>query len=300
MGATSKCRGDNGGYRAEYAAALNTQLMNAPDTLQPVLVLAWQGENNATDREHLTTWAESRGVEVLNIDKFSFQAELDQADRTGGNLGAFIRLDIPSLIDEYGLFDLPNICQPEVLYTDSDVLFMNRISAEDMQYVKQAVSNSAEVVVAYGAGAKSDPEVIQNSGVMVIHVGRFKAEWPKMLEWAVAQPTFPRHDQAILNGYFGQEGTDLARLKATLPLVWNWKTYWPITEGVWQAVKVLHMHGPKPMKGLWHMAECNTDLERVPKTYRGLVRRGICCNQGMVAHREHETVESAMKYETVC
>lgn len=64
--------------------------MNAPDTLQPVLVLAWNGiDANSTERgtSQLTTWAEQQGAIVINFDAFSFQAELDQRNVTGGILG---------------------------------------------------------------------------------------------------------------------------------------------------------------------------------------------------------------------
>ena len=202
MSPPSRCDEENGGYRAEYAAFLRSQVMNAPDTLQPVLVLAWHGiDANSTERStsQLTTWAEQQGAIVINIDAFSFQAELDQRNVTGGILGAFIRLDIPSLVEEHHLFARPNICKPEVLYTDSDGFFMNRISAEYMQYVKQAVHNSAEIVVAYGAESQCNASEIVNTGVMIMHVDRFRAEWPKMLEFAMAEPKFPVHDQALLN-----------------------------------------------------------------------------------------------------
>lgn len=302
MSEESQCVGKGGGYKAEYAAALNTQLMNAGDTLQPVLVLAWHGmEMNITDREHMMTWAERRGAIVLNIEKFSFQGELERRGKGRDRLaGAFLRLDIPALIQEHGLFDLPNICQPEVLYTDSDVFFMSRISSQDMLYVKQAVSNSEDVIVAYGAEAIYDAEIIHNSGVMIMHVDRFRAEWPKILQWGMEQPNFPAHDQLLLNGYFEQEGAGLGRKRASLPLLWNWKTYWPLAENVWPAVKVLHTHGPKPRTGLWRLASCKTDLTKIREGYHVLMDRGLCCNRGIVAAKLRDMVESIMKYETVC
>lgn len=133
MGEESQCQGEGGGYRAEYAAALPSWMMHAQHTLQAVLVLAWQGIDNSTDKEFLAFWAEARGVVLINVAPFSFQDTLDAAGKTGGITGAFTRLDIPHFVEEHKLLDLPRVCSPEVLYTDSDVVFLNHISQKDMQ-----------------------------------------------------------------------------------------------------------------------------------------------------------------------
>jgi hypothetical protein len=284
MGGASKCNGKGGGYRQEYAAALHTQLLNARDSLQPVLVLSWQAI-------------------VVNVPQFTFQAELDQAGKRGDILGAFIRLDIPAIIEEHRLFDLPNICQPEVLYTDSDVFFMNRIDAEDIEFVKQAFRINENAIVTYGPEHQFDPDQSHNTGVLLMHVDRFRSEWPKMLRFAMEQEEFPGHDQILLNDYFERPGFENKR--ESLPLLWNWKPYWPVNVDVWANIKVIHTHGPKPERGLWDVANCDWgELDEpfgsLQRAYPYLAMLSVCCNGGSVANNLRELMDSLLKGSTVC
>lgn len=301
MGENSQCRGDGGGYRAEYAAALGSWLMHAQDALQPVLVLAWQGVQNATDKEFLTSWAEEQGAIVLHIDEFSFQEHLNAVNKTDGITGAFIRLDIPSFVEKHKLFDLPGVCGPEVLYTDSDVLFMNPVTREDLQVVKRGIRRDNATVIAYGPEFFLNAAATQNTGVMVMHVDRFRSEWPKMLQFALEQDKFPGHDQILMNTYFKRPNYE--HMLVGIPVFWNWKTYWPVGPGMWPEIKVLHTHGPKSEKGLWRMAECDIDLGQEPKVnavYQGLIAQGICCNRGVVANRVKDIFHAVLPELNVC
>jgi hypothetical protein len=302
MGEASSCSGNGGGYRQQYAAALHTQQLNARDSLQPVLVLAWQGEENSSDPE-LTLWAESLGAIVVNVPQFTFQAELDQKGKRGGILGAFIRLDIPAIIEEHRLFDLPNVCQPEVLYTDSDVFFMNGIDTADMHFVKQALRRNENAIVAYGPEMKFDADTSYNTGVLLMHVDRFRSEWPEMLRFAMEQEEFPEHDQILMNAYFSRSGYENKR--ESLPLLWNWKTYWPVNSDLWAKIKVVHTHGPKPERGLWETANCDwgamdRPFHSLQYGYNILALVSLCCNEGSVANKLRELVDSVLKGSTVC
>jgi hypothetical protein len=302
MGADAICGEDGGGYRQEYASALYTQQLNARDSLQPVLVLAWQGEEKSSDPE-LTLWAESLGAIVINVQQFTFQAELDRAGKSGGILGAFIRLDIPSIIEEHHLFDLPNICQPEVLYTDSDVYFINRVDTEDMHFLKQAFRKNEHAMVAYGPEMNFNADESYNTGVLLMHVDRFRSEWPNMLRFATEQEVFPAHDQFLMNDYFSRQ--DFEKKRESLPLLWNWKTYWPVSQTEWHKIKIVHIHGPKPQRGLWHIAKCDWGeldhpFEDIGPAYGPLAQRSVCCNKGSVAHKLQELSHVLLKGSTVC
>ncbi|KAG7343018.1 hypothetical protein IV203_020963 [Nitzschia inconspicua] len=130
---------------------------------------------------------------------------------------------------------------------------------------------------------------ITNTGVMLMDVPAFEAEWPSILQYTKRQPQFPGHDQLLLNSYFESQllGTsqDTRSAKRSLMSInWNWKAYWKLEPRSHESIKVLHFHGPKPGKGLEEMAMCQIDMDRVIPGYRRHISHAICCDQGKTAN----------------
>jgi hypothetical protein len=116
------------------------------------------------------------------------------------SMGTFMRLDIPRVIHEYKLFDNPDICQRHVLCTDSDVLFINKITQEDMDEHKHSLEyTGAAMVVSYGREEFRMTPEITSIGVVLMDVPAFEKEWPSILSFAIQQKQFPGRDQLMLN-----------------------------------------------------------------------------------------------------
>ena len=128
-----------------------------------------------------------------------------------------------------------------------------------------------------------------NTGVMVMDVPAFAREWPLILEYTLEQPSFPLHDQALLNAYFTQSVENEAK-RTLLPIFWNWKSYWQLYPNHVDDVKILHFHGPKPGKALEEIGECTArdnhallEVTSLYADYEPLLLQGICCDQGRSA-----------------
>ena len=289
-----ECRIDGNGkshsYFVDYSVALNSALANARDTLQPVLMLGRYGMTyeNSTEPKKLGRWAEAKGVKVVYSPRLSFQDDVDKGlmkkGVTGFNhrQGPFLRLDIPKMIKEHGLLDLPNVCKRHVLYTDVDVMFANDITMRDIELLSESVG---EGIASYGREYSKSAHIF-NTGVMVMNVKRLDYEMPKIIEYAKSQDTYPRHDQKMLNGY--REMNDQAHeMFNLLPMQYNWKAYWGLEPSSLSEVKILHFHGPKLGRGLDEMSTCDVDaIFNLPKQflpYEPIIRQGVCCDQGRTA-----------------
>ena len=143
-------------YNVDYSIALNSALMNARDSLQPVLLLLRLGmENeNSTEPKKFGMWAEQRGVKVIYVPRLLFQDDIKYGrwqdllnQKFYGPFGTFLRLDIPKLIKEHSLFDMPNVCKDHVVYTDGDVIFANRISQQDVTNLSKL---TGQAIASYG------------------------------------------------------------------------------------------------------------------------------------------------------
>jgi hypothetical protein len=285
---------EGAGYAIDYSAALSSAIANAGDTLHPVLLLGRYGlaNENSTELSTVGKWAAQHGATVIVLPRLSFQDDVNltvsnfsQQRFHQASMGPFMRLDIPRVIHEYKLFDNPNICQRHVLYTDSDVLFTNKITHQDMDELKHSMESSTgtAAVVAYGREFSMTPE-ITNTGVMLMDVPAFEKEWPSILSFAKQQEQFPGHDQLMLNNYF-KSSPENSRKRSLMSIYWNWKAYWKLEPGQHDAIKVLHFHGPKPGKGLEEMGSCSIDLfETIRPGYRRHFSHAVCCDQGKTAY----------------
>jgi len=275
------CRTDR--YQRIYGAALNSAVDNASETIQPVLML---GRLNA-DRKlsRFGEWAASKGAKVLTVEKLSFQEVVDEHYGDGPDnyrIGPWLRLDIPRLLREDPAFDdVPPECKTHVLYTDSDVIFPNPITADDTaSLVDDLVASNGAAAVSYGRESTKKRES-RNTGVMVIDVDAFEREIPNLIgSFDGRQATF---DQTLINEHLPDER------KLVLPIHWNWKPYWRLSPSSIDEVKVVHFHGPKPGGfGLEAIASCDPDdatttPERIKEKYGIYIDQGICCDGGATA-----------------
>ena len=236
---------------------------NQRTTLEPQCL--WYG-----DLEHpFIHWLRAQNVTVWPLRTPFYNALAEIADRQNSpyihwiGADAFLRLEIPALAAREGWRD------EFVLYTDCDVMFL-----------RDPVPGLRKLRPKYFAVAPEEHahyRFIVNSGVMLINLrgmqsvdADFQSYTREHLERCVTAPnTF---DQAALISYFRLVTRALVRRGAPvrvqgwkgyrtiwgrfyvrlpfldpilwdeLPLVFNWKAYWPQNE---DAV-ILHFHGPKP------------------------------------------------------
>lgn len=300
-GPKSLCRSANGmtGFQKKfYAAALASAVINAADTLQPVLILGRYGLNETTELSPLGRWAAKQGAIVITLDRLSFQDDIRlPSSSVDDQMGWFIRLDIPRVVDEHKLFSLPQICQQHVLYTDTDVVFPNKITHQDLHDLKQPLM-AKDVFLSYGPQDKMNRTIPLNTGVMMMDVPEFAKHWPSILEMARKMKSFPHHDQLWLNYYFSGRQHHLALLS----YYWNWKPYWQLEPSAWNDIKAIHYHGPKPHRGLDEIAHCVWPLPRsLNSDYKDLVRLGACCDKGKVALAALELFELLQPaYDDIC
>lgn len=185
------CNEKGTGYKNMYSAALNSAILNAGESLQPVLMLGRLGLDDAsnttasTHRRATTSkigqWAEGRGAWVITVPRLSFQDIVDKhyaQKGFGHRQGPWLRLEIPRLIKEHGLMNISEtICKSHVLYTDADVLFPNKLSPESLsQLVDTLLSDDATLMYGRESGKEA-------GGVMVLNVKKFSRKIPGMLQF---------------------------------------------------------------------------------------------------------------------
>lgn len=285
------------GYKSHYAAALQSARQHASDTLQPVLILG-RGDididsnantNTNIDNTKLSPfeqWAEAQGVIVKQVQQLSFQAMVDKGLPNVSRetrVGLFLPFDIPIILQQYNLLQQPGICHKYILYTDSDVMFVNPFTQQDINSVQQGMDQGNKIL-SYGRDSKISRPRPVNTGVVFMDVEGFAKEVPKMLEFAARQPAFPEHDQAILYQYYANRKFLFSQVDL-LPIYMHWKIYWKLDPSILSDIKIVHFHGPKPGAGVKEMADCDIDsLEAMPERYRDFFQASICCDDGKTAN----------------
>jgi hypothetical protein len=194
------------GYKRFYASALNSALLNARDIFQPVIMIGRNGlpNQNSTEKTKFEVWAEQRGVIVVRVPRLSFQEHVDKRFKDHlSHHGAFLRLEIPRIVQELRLLEMSNTCQNLALYTDVDVLFPNKITQNDIQILTNQLASTHGAYIMYGREYSKDPEIF-NTGVMLFDIQKFGAVVPKILELA-ERKDYITFDQGMINNYFTQD-----------------------------------------------------------------------------------------------
>jgi hypothetical protein len=285
-------------YSMTYAASLESSLLNAPGIVQPVVMLGTynvkEEDVHSESVEAFRQWAQKRGALVFTLQNFSFQDVMElhiHREPSSQKQGPFLRLGIPDVVSEHKLFELPGkaICRDAVLYTDSDVLFWN-VTYDSLQSARDLVGSDRDAYVAYGPQAKKNKDT-RNTGVMMMHVQKFKENIPKILDFGIKKrfrygETNHWHDQDLLNGFFKIEANRNQRQH--LPYDWNYKVYWGSESH--GGAKIVHFHGMKP--GILieclasmdrHSSHCNESHPSWPH-YAGLMREGFQNDGGQFAN----------------
>lgn len=283
-------------YIEDYMVALLSAKTHAQQTLIPVLIIGrYKLENeNSTTLSAFGKWAKSHGAIVYHVGKLSFQDDLDygwenltRGEFPAAMMGTYLRFEIPNAVDSLDLFNLPGVCGRHVLYTDSDILFVNKISQSDVAHLRNVLSSSDDHFIMYGPERNiNDP--FSNVGVLALDVPKFKQIWPTMRQFASNRAGYPQDDQDWINTFI--EETNRTHTRAYLPPLWNWKLYWSIEPYFWQDVKIIHTHGPKMGAGVENMILMNPNLpyysgEIHRETYNQFVVAAIACNGGETAAR---------------
>ena len=126
---------------------------------------------NSTVLSKFGSWAEKTGARVIIVPRLSFQ---DSIDKHFSSVGPDHRqcpwlraANGNSSVDKKaGLFDMPNICKEHVLYTDVDVIFANKMTKANIEFLTNGLY-SADGVLSYDREYGTAPEIV-NKGVMVI------------------------------------------------------------------------------------------------------------------------------------
>ena len=317
------------GVRVQYAAALQSARYHAKDVLQPVFLLG-QYERSDEDVSKIAAFAESHGAIVVTVNQLSFQDHIAAWHRDlnivsiDHQMGPYMRLDIPGIIEQHKLFDLPGICPHHVLYTDADCLFVNPVEHADMDALKAYMVHrksppteswwkafwsrfwlgGAPPFVMYGRESKLNTMQPSNTGVMLIDVARFQKELPAIIQFRNEYPdqtVFTSFDQVWLNLYF-EQNRRLGSGRHMLPLYWNWKLYWRLEPSCFSDLKIVHFHGPKPERGAWKMAHCQLNLTDFwPPEYHAFIHNAICCDRGKTATHVHDFYHIvAPSHQDVC
>ena len=218
---------------AYVIAAVGSQRKAAPSLL-PHLIYDGKPTN-------ITAWLQGQGVEVI-FHRLSFIDKLREAG-LGHNpiVGAYLRLDLT--VNDTGplgahLRGEKSRCQStvsykQVLYTDSDVLFLGGIGQQNLIRPRKGG------LFAMGSEAVRG-SAPSNSGVMVMDVERFSQKRDALLRFGVEHKFhFPALDQGLLLKFF--EGSI-----DKLPDEWNWKAYWGWQKKKKTNIRIAHFHGPKP------------------------------------------------------
>ena len=135
-------------------------------------------------------------------------------------LGAFLRLDIPLIIDKLHL-DIDYY-----LYTDCDIIFNRDPSEVFLNFFPSGIGASGE--------NKQNQVDMFNSGVMWCNQKKMLETYQDFYNFVVDKKfKFTSIDQGALNEFYTHE---------KLPDEINWKPYWGIND----EACIVHWHGPKP------------------------------------------------------
>jgi hypothetical protein len=283
---------------ANYATSLLSARHFAADSLQPVLLFGEYGAVNETTKDkNFKQWANSQGAIVISVQELSFQQDIEkwhglmpeykQLQMNQYKQGPYMKLDVRKLIGKHALFRLPGICDRHVLYTDSDVMFANKITHSEIATLKSMLHVGGPFLM-YGREGSMEPLPL-NTGVMMLDLYRFGQMVQAILEFGREKPQTiigGDFDQSWLNAYLSDEKRTKPRHKAALlPLYWNWRLYWRLEPSTVEDIRLIHFQGNKPGDALWSVATCSTsEITNVSPPLARLLNLTLCCDIGQTAY----------------
>ncbi len=221
--------------KPQITAAVNSALRNTK--LNPHCIY------NGDDPDNIS-WLEGTGAKVI-CHKSSFEEDLKFGYVKNFRIfsGHWLRVDIP-LIESEDDF---------VLYTDTDVIFLNHPKVSMLPTILGAVPEFRE------------GKMFFNNGVMVMNVQALKSDHPifvnNIRERLRNNFTYPAHDQASFNRRYRDKITEI-------PREFNWRPYW----GIGSEVSIVHFHGPKPEEFLDYESD---KIEKISETYLNMIKSDV-------------------------
>ena len=184
--------------------------------LEPVLLF----DGNS---QEFIQWMQNHRVTVIQMESSLSEALAEIApDRLDVGKGAFLRVDIPWVMDRMGWTD------PYVLYTDCDVLFLKPLGLNDVLPTYFAVAAEIDI----------KDNLNMNSGVMIMNIENMQRTYQGFRRFTIKYLNhfaYLDYDQTAYRCYYHIEWQTLAP-------EYNWKPYW----GMNHDAIILHFHGPKP------------------------------------------------------
>jgi hypothetical protein len=231
-------------------------IVHPDDALQPKGVLQLNETHNATVVVHEFAWAPEIKRALVRFAKLGTLATA---------MGACARFDVPILAASMVLgqpvawvaanlglaaaeMNKRSVLENYVLYTDSDVVFMESMSA---------ALHKGEIALPRIFAASSELDVKNydsfNTGVMLFNVSGFLNAYEDIHRFLVQNEyrcLFLAWDQSCLQRYSKQRASFLLDPGFKLFPQWNWRPYlhWPAdTVPPGTPIGILHLHGPKPL-----------------------------------------------------
>lgn len=224
-------------YAYYFSAAVMSWRAYARDVLVPVHI--FHGTHGTLP---LGDWLERQGGIPVYYPTLSFEHEMLTTNsqlRDQCVLGTYARLDVHILVASRALAIKNHASQKYVLYTDSDMIFLTRLTAN---CIRESLPDNGEVwSYAHESTRRGPPH---NAGVLFQNLDGYAATHLKLMAFARARRWDLRHaahDQGMLN-YFTHTHNGSAKL---LPDVWNWKVYWGNPPA--KSFVLVHFHGMKPL-----------------------------------------------------
>ena len=203
-------------HKNMYLVALKSANKNT--TLKPILL--YDGNDQNFMRNVELNKSKLVRHKTLSSEKESYKAKPEDWKNIAS--GAFLRIDIPKVCEQL------NITDDYVLYTDTDVLFLQDVVEEFSKYNPTFFAVAPE--------SNKNEHFYFNSGVMLINLKNMLGSYDHF-SWFmdIHKFNFQAYDQGALQWYYKGK-VDI------LPLYLNHKPYW----GNDPSAKIIHFHGPKP------------------------------------------------------
>ncbi|KAG7338836.1 hypothetical protein IV203_012794 [Nitzschia inconspicua] len=177
------------GYSVQYATALQSAQEHARHLLQQFLLTPDVYQMSDTARrsvETYTNWLEEQGVIVLAVHRLSFHDMIYRTypEYANGTIAYYLRSDIPKIlrdpVHQEKLSSVPSLCPSTndvAFYTDSDILFVNRLPEKEFESMKRHVTR--QYFLMYGQDWLLHRPKPSNTGVMLMHLEGFEHAWEK-------------------------------------------------------------------------------------------------------------------------
>jgi len=215
---------------AHYSEMLKVAVHTASKYTKLSPYFLYDGEENS-----LTEWLRKKDVTIIPC-RTSLYEQLSGIGKKKKDMnyltvgaGAFLRIEIPGLALQMGIED------EYVLYTDVDVMFLNKV--ED--YMERLAPRFFAVAPEFDI--KNYRKM--NTGVMLMNLKNLRERDSEFKKFAV------KNIEYLAGKVWDQTAYHLFYKKwwkkpewDKLSVEYNWKPYW----GDYSSAKIVHFHGPKP------------------------------------------------------